>query len=591
MATIAEALDTALKLYHTGNLDEAELRCREILEREPRQADAWHVLGLIALAKRNFTTSIDQIGRAIQLDATRPAYHHHLAEAYASLSGWPQVEACCRQALALQGDFAAAHNTLGKALDAQGKREQAIASFRAAISLAPDFAQAHFNLGSVFHALGQAGEAINCYRRAIEFDRHSATARNNLGVLLKQQGDLEQAVSNFEQATQLNPQYFRARYNLANAYASMQRPDLAEASYRRAIELAPHRFEPHNNLGTLLKIRGQFKEAMDCFDAALRCRNDSAETHRNRALLQLLLGHFAEGWPEYEWRWQVSGAEQLRFSQPRWQGQPLKGRTILLAAEQGLGDTIQFVRYARLVKERSGGSVILRSNPVLYPLLRSVSGVDGFAIPGRPAEPFDYYAPLMSLPPIFGTTVATIPADVPYLFAEPKRVRHWQQQLAGQSGFKVGVAWHGDPRFADDSDRSVPLVEFAPLARCPGVRLFSLQKGHGREQLPLVPPETLIVDLDDSLDEGTGAFVDTAAVMKNLDLVITSDTAIAHLAGALAVPAWVALPFLPDWRWLLARDDSPWYPTMRLFRQSRPGDWRAVFARITDALAMLMASR
>jgi hypothetical protein len=306
----------------------------------------------------------------------------------------------------------------------------------------------------------------------------------------------------------------------------------------------------------------------------------------------LLMGNFEQGWPEYEWR--LKGTRELaqpNFPQPTWDGSPLAGRSILLRTEQGLGDTLHFIRYAPLVKAQ-GGRVLVECTEPLLPLLSGCPGIDRLVPRSLEARvPFDVQVPLLSLPHLLGTTLATVPANVPYLFADTQLLQQWRQELRAYSGFKIGIAWQCNPKLdqqrARVAQRSIPLVEFAPLGRLVGVSLFSLQRGAGTEQLPQVTSLFPITDLGSWIDEGGSAFMATAAVMKSLELVITCDTAIAHLAGALGVPVWVALPFAVDWRWLLHRDDSPWYPTMRLFRQSEPGDWTPVFERITGEVREL----
>jgi hypothetical protein len=270
-----------------------------------------------------------------------------------------------------------------------------------------------------------------------------------------------------------------------------------------------------------------------------------------------------------------------------WEGSPLHGRTILLRAEQGLGDTLEFIRYAQLLKQQ-GATVFVECQKPLLRLLARCPGIDRLLAQGEPwPETVDVQIPLLSLPSRLGTTLATVPAPIPYLSADPDLVAHWAQQLRSDGTFKIGIVWQGSPAYRDDQSRSIPLAQFAPLARLEGVQLISLQKGRGTEQLRKVADQFSILDLGSQLDETAGPFMDTAAVMKNLDLVIACDTAIGHLAGALGVPVWVALPFVPDWRWLLHRGDSPWYPTVRLFRQSVPGDWPGVFQRMTDAVRKL----
>ena len=279
-------------------------------------------------------------------------------------------------------------------------------------------------------------------------------------------------------------------------------------------------------------------------------------------------------------------------AQARWEGQAAPGAAILISAEQGLGDTIQFVRYAALVKQRSQGQVLFHlGDRPLGQLLRGVAGIDRLISGEAAGEWCDFHVSLLSLPGIFGTTLTTIPAAVPYLSAEPQRIDRWRREVRRHEGFRVGIAWQGAPWHVSDAQRSMPLSAFEPVAECPGVRLLSLQKGRGHEQLAILARPWRIVDLGAVLDQGPDAFIDTAAAMKHLDLVITSDTAIAHLAGALGVPVWVALSKVPDWRWLLDREDSPWYPTMRLFRQTRAGDWGEVFVRMARELATLVRER
>ena len=294
-------------------------------------------------------------------------------------------------------------------------------------------------------------------------------------------------------------------------------------------------------------------------------------------------GRLDRGWPGYEWRWRERGTEPPRFNAPPWDGSPPEGRTILLYAEQGLGDTIHFVRYAPIV-QRLGGRVAVVCQRILVPLLSRCRGIDRLVPEGDPYPGLDAHAALMSLPMILKTTLADIPADVPYLEAEPERVGRWRHELEGFSEFKIGIVWQGNPQFGMDQLRSIPLPAFAPIAGVPGVRLFALQKGPGSEQLRDMGDRLGAIDLTARMDPSAGTFVEEAAALMSLDLLVTSDTAMAHLAGALGRPVWVALPFSADWRWMLDREDSPWYPTMRLFRQPAWGDWNSVFERIAAEL-------
>ncbi|MGD9720648.1 MAG: tetratricopeptide repeat protein [Pirellulales bacterium] len=622
MATITQALDAAVQHHQAGNLEEAERLYKEILYRQPRHADALHLLGLVHYARGQFPQAQQHIQQAIQIDDAQPTFHNHLAEVLRAAGQLDLAAASCRQALTLDPRAAIVHNTLGTILEAQGDTAAALAEFQQALTLQPDFAQAHYNLarnaeargdtaqalasfqqalahkpdyplalvalGLMLQQQGQQQQAADAYRRALALRPGDAQTHCNLGSALKDLGQAAEAVDSYRRALELDPQLAQAHFNLAVTLQAQGQWAPAERHYLKAIECNPDYPEALTNLGTVFKLQGRFDEALGCYDRALETHPDLAEAHRNRALLRLLLGKFAEGWAEYEWRRRVPGIERTTFPQPRWEGAAVPGKTVFIVGEQGLGDAIQFVRYAALVKERSQGRVLLHCQPRLRRLLETAAGVDAF-LANSGGEPFDYWVPLLSLPHVFGTTLETVPAAAPYLSAQPDRVRRWRHELASQPGFKVGIAWQGNPAYQADAERSVPLAHFAALAACPKVRCYSLQAQHGREQLAQAAAWG-VVDLADRFDEQEAAFVDTAAAMQCLDLVITSDTSLAHLAGALGVPVWVALPVVPDWRWLLERNDSPWYPTMRLFRQSRGGDWAEVFTRLAAELAALSSA-
>jgi Flp pilus assembly protein TadD len=505
-----------------------------------------------------------------------------LSEQALSDGNLPGAQSIFKQILQTVPDEPHAVNGLGVVAFRSGRLTEAEDHHRRAIALRPDNPTFHSNLYLVYYQQGRLAEAIACCRRALELDPNSSMLHGHLGVGLKADGQFEPAVASLRRALELNPNDVDTHYNLANALVALQRVEEAEREFRRAIELAPSDYEAHNNLGALLQMTGRFDEAMEAFDAALRCHPGSAEVIYNRALLRLLWGDYESAWADFESRFELRTARPPQFSEPRWHRQSLAERTVLLWSEQGLGDTLQMIRYAPLVKQR-GATVLVECQPVLHSLLQNAPGIDRLVDAPAGDAKFDYQIPLLSLPGALDTTVETIPDDVPYLSAEPQLVERWRQELAQVDGFKVGIVWQGNPDYLLDAQRSVPLAEFAPLAECPAVRLFSLQKQYGSEQLAESGFDRSITDLAEKLHD----FRDTAAVMMNLDLVITCDTAAAHLAGGLGVPVWVALPLAPDWRWLLERQDSPWYPTMRLFRQSRAGDWSEAFARIAKQLASL----
>jgi TPR repeat/Tetratricopeptide repeat len=467
-------------------------------------------------------------------------------------------------------------------------------------------AKAHYNLGVALFNQGRIEEAVSQYRQALHFDPDKVEAHNNLANLLQHLGRLDEAVASYHQALRCRPDCAEAFTNLGTALTVLGRLDEAIACYRQALHFQPHCAEICNNLGLALIEQGKPEDALASFDQAVRIKPSYGEPRWNRSLLWLLGGDFANGWSEYEWRWTQPNMARRSFQQPGWDGNALGGRTILLHAEQGLGDTLQFIRYVPLVQER-GGHVILECHPALLRLLAGFPGIHQLIGQGSQLPAFDVQAPLLSLPRIFHTSLATIPSNVPYLKADPTLEAYWRRKMSGvrcpmsdvknaSSGlghrtsnigrcFRIGIAWQGNPTHRYDRQRSIPARHFACLAKVPRVHVISLQKGPGTEQLPALGGSIPILDLGNHLDDKSGPFVDTAAVMMNLDLVITSDTAVAHLAGALGIPVWIALPAVPDWRWLLKREDSPWYPGTRLFRQTRCNDWEAVFESIAGELA------
>ena len=515
----------------------------------------------------------------------------------------------------------------GAVLRGRGRHVEALAEFHQAARLAPSLPEAHYNLGTVFTDLGRLVEAEASYRRALQLRPAYAEALNNLAALFMGQGRNAEALPLLQRLIEKAPTSPVAHYNLASVYGSLEQLAESEASYRRALDLKPDLPEAHGMLGNLYSALGRYEEAVASFRRLIDLRPTSpdgyynlgntfgeqgryeeavpwyrkalafapafAKAHVNLAMVLLRQGDFEGGWAEYEWRLRLPRwlSTAPAFAQPCWQGESLAGRTILLHAEQGLGDTLQFIRLAPGVKER-GGTVLLFCPAELAGLLRACAGIDRIVTASSALPAFDVQAPLLSLPAILKSTLATVPAAVPYLAADAAAVERWRRELSSYPEYKVGIIWQGNPRFSDaecrsaDRRRSIPLSQFEPVARVPGVRLFSLQKGYGTEQLAeRRGQETLaerwgVVALGDRLSD----FTDTAAVMKNLDLIISADTSPLHLAGALGMPVWAALPSAACWRWLLEREDTPWYPTMRLFRQSRPGNWANVFDRMAREL-------
>ncbi len=438
--------------------------------------------------------------------------------------------------------------------------------------------------GWQLHQAGDFAGAEQIYRQVLGANAGNAAAWCYLGIACHDQDRLDEAVAAYRRAVGLQPHFPVALNNLGNTLRLQRKLTESIACFDEALRQKPDYVNAHKNKGTALVWEGHLEQAVACYRRALEIDSNDAETRKNLGVIFLLLGRFEEGWADYEWRWRMGEMSLPKYSQPLWDGTSLDGKTILLTTEQGLGDAVHFIRYAAILKQRFDCRVIAACPKRLLPLLHSCPGIDTLIGDDQSPPEFDVFAPLLNVPGILGDNLETLPGDVPYLSADPKLVAHWKQYLEPYGGCKIGIAWQGNPKHQADRMRSVPLEAFFPLSKLKGIQWFSLQKGAGQEQLDTVAGRLDVVPLGHRLDEGVGAFMDTAALLQNLDLLITSDTAIAHVAGALGVPTWVALAYVPDWRWLLERDDSPWYPTLRLFRQREVGDWADVFRRITEAL-------
>lgn len=432
------------------------------------------------------------------------------------------------------------------------------------------------------HQAGRLDAAETIYRQILEVVPAHAPALHLLGVIALQSARPQEAISLIGRALAIDSLQPGFHSNLGEAHRSLGQLSEAVGCYRQALVLAPDFSEAHNNLALALQIQGEFAAARDHFEQALRIMPDYVEAHYNLGRLLLLEGDFQRGWREYGWRMRMRGHPSQNLQAPRWAGEQDGQRRLLLYAEQGLGDTLQFVRYLPLVRA-CVLNVTTAVPRALLPILTS-SGFTDLIAQNEPLPVVDWQCSLASLPQAFETRVDTIPATTPYLYADPRLIEKWRARLSAVEGLKVGIAWQGNPAFYSDRFRSIALAEFAPLAKIPGVRLIRLQQQGVGEAMSAEGDRVQMISWDEEIDGVGNEFMDTAAIMASLDLVITSDTSIAHLAGALDVPVWVALSLAPDWRWLLERDDSPWYPTMRLFRQTRLADWSDVFKRMAQEL-------
>jgi tetratricopeptide (TPR) repeat protein len=607
-ASIPGWFSGALAYQRAGRTAEAERTCRQILSIDPGHAQTLHLLGLIEHECGRSDDAIQRIRIAIARNGRDPAFHHNLGNILRAQNRPAEALTCYEHAIALapgsvdtlynlgnichdlgrteraiafferalrlRPDAVELHNNLGTALQSVGRLDEAIACYRRALALRPDTVQTLDNLAGALQARGQLDEAQACYERALALRPKRVESHIGLGVVLRAQGRLEKAVGRYQRALALAPQHPEAHNNLGVALVDLGRLDEAITHHERALAVQPAGAEMHYNLGSALQRQGRYAEALACYGRALALKPDYARAHLNRSLVLLLTGKLDEGWPEYEWRFAVNGYHR-KFDRPLWSGKPLLGQSILVHAEQGFGDTLQFIRFVPAIAER-GASVVLEVPASLVRLARTVAGASQVVAAGDPLPAFDFHCPLLSLPRVFKTNLATIPNAVPYLSVPPETSAVWAERLATAPGLRVGIAWAGTTQGAIDLQLLQPVWEIT------GISWFSLQVGAESRGL-LSLDGVKIVDLAPWLAD----FTETAAAIRHLDLVISVDTSVAHLAGAFGRQVWVLLPHVPDWRWLLDRDDNPWYPTARLFRRRNAGDWPGMAHEVAAALAQI----
>lgn len=531
-------------------------------------------------------TSINPPGESVQAipnelsisQALQVAIQHHQA------GQLPQAETLYREVIALDPENVDANHLLGVIAYQSGKNDVAVQLMQKALQANPDHAEAHNNLGLVYQALSQLEAAIASHRKAIALNPGFPQAHYNLGNALKITGHTNEAIVSYREAIFLNSNYANAYTNLGVSLVKLGRLDEAIASQQQAISINLDFVEAWRNLGNVLRDSGQPNEAEAAFTKALALVPDDPDTIFSWSLLDLQKGDFEEGWQKYETRFQAKkfAGDYPEMPVPRWQGQSLNGKNLFVWAEQGLGDAIQFIRYLENLKEENA-QIWLCCQQALHGLFQSITYIDRFVESGE-VTVADYHIPLMSLPVACKTTLESIPQYVPYVFPDEEIVEQWRERLQGDDGFRIGLSWAGNPDNDYDVFRSAQLKEFSTLMSMPGVSIYSLQKGHGSDQVKGLAEGMKIIDT--TVDQTD--LMATAGLIANLDLVISVDTAIVHLVGAMGKPVWLCLSANPDWRWLLAREDSPWYPTMRLYRQEQHGEWGSVINDIeTDLHKMI----
>ena len=609
-------LAEAYALHQAGRLAEAEQAYNQILATQPDHFDSLHLLGIVFHQRGDHAQALRHIDRALKINPNNiPALNNRgialrelkrFEEALASydraLELWPgyadallgrgsalkelkrfeEALASYDRALTLRPGLAEAHANRGNVLHALKRFEEALASYDRALALRPDLAEAHANRGSALHALERFEEALASHDRALALRPDNAEARYNRGNALHALKRFDEALADYERALALRPDYVEVLANRGITLHELKRFEAALESQDRALAVRPDYAEAFVNRGVTLHELKRFEEALASYDRALALRPDFAQAHYNEAVCRMLTGDFDRGWQKLEWGWDTEQLKNLKreFSQPLWLGSDeIAGKTILLHGVHGFGDTIQFCRYVPHVAER-GARVILEIQEPLRALMGTLPGAAQIVSRGEPLPDFDLHCPLLSLPLAFGTRPATIPAQTPYLRALPQAVMDWNARLGPRQRPRIGLAWSGRPEHNNDRNRSMRLSALlSPLAGFEATYV-SLQREVRADDAPVLQGRSDILHFGEDLT----SYADTAALIANLDLVISVDTSVAHLAGALAKPVWILLPFIPDWRWLLDREDSPWYPTARLFRQDETRGWDSVMARVHAAL-------
>jgi tetratricopeptide (TPR) repeat protein len=545
-----EDIANAVNALNTGDLVQAESICQRIIEKCPQHVQALHILGIIFNAKGNHENACEYLKRARKLQPDNYIILLNL--------GYMQMQL--------------------------GRLEDAEASFRTVVRIKPDETSAYISLGNVLKRLGKYEESIACHEHAVLLNPLSAEERSNLASAYLSWNKREAAIAEYLKAVAMQPDSAELHFNLGTAFQKAERYEDACVSFRLALKLNPDHVRAIMNMGTSLRSLGALDEAIDCLRRATEIAPDYADAQWNLALTLLMAGDYTSGWKAYEWRLKIPDIPIRKLPHEYWDGSVRPGKTLLLYTEQGIGDAIQFIRYAGMARARVG-RIILQCHTSLVRLLSDVDGVDQVLSDGEPVLKCDLCLPLLSLPRVLGATLEDIPNKIPYLKADDRLTEQWRSKM-DPLRYKIGVAWAGNPKHLDDHNRSCNLTAFAHLMKLPGVIFYSLQKENPDMRSMNVPEGISLIDKTNELTD----FADTAALIVNLDLIITVDTSVAHLAGALGRPVWTLLPFAPDWRWMLNRNNTPWYPTMRLFRQKNFGDWDSVFVNVEKALRKTLES-
>ncbi|HZR60887.1 MAG TPA: tetratricopeptide repeat protein [Xanthobacteraceae bacterium] len=580
---IASWLVEAFTSHQAGRLADAERLYKQILAAQPDHSDSLYLLSAISYQRGDYARALGQIELALNINSGNSLLWNQRGLALQRLKRLEEAVASYDRVLALWPDHPEALCNRGAALYELKRFDAALASYDRALAARPHYAEAFCYRGSTLLKLSRSAEALASFDCALAVQPDYADAHTSRGELLMELKRFDEALASYDRALALGQDTVELHYNRGNALRELKRYDEALASFDRALALEPDSAITHSNRGVALFHLRRLDEAAVSLARALSLQPDLAAAHFAEAHYRLLTGDLPRGWEKAEWRWQVEplkSSNKRDMAQPQWSGlQEIAGKTVLLHSADGFGDAIQFCRYAPLVAAR-GARVILE---VLWPqqeLMRTLAGVTQVVAQGEPLPDFDLQCPLLSLPRAFGTALATIPAEVPYLHAAASAVESWNARLGPRCRPRIGIAWSGNPIHHNDHNRSIGLRAFLPLLAGVDAAFVSLQREVRAADAALLRERSDILHFGKELKD----YADTAALIANLDLVVSVDTSVAHLAGALAKPVWILLPDMPDWRWLLNRDDNPWYPTARLFRQDETRTWDGVVARAAVAL-------
>ena len=580
-----EVVNQLVNLYNQRKMATVIEQTGAVIEQYPEEAILWNILGASKFQTRELEGAVGAYKKSISLNPNNADVYNNLGVALRDCGKFDEAVEAYRKSISLRPDYAEAYNNMGVALKDQNKLEEAIEAYNKSISLKPNYAEAYNNMGVALNKQGDLERAMDFYKKCISLQPVHAKGHFNMGNALRDQLKLDEAIEYYNKSILLKPNYYEAYNNMGVALKDQDKLEEAIEAFKKCISLKPKYAEAFNSLGICFQRQDKLDEAIEAYNACILLKPDYASAYYNSSFIYSLKGDLRKGLELYEWRLKK---KDIKVRLPRnhliWDGiESIKGKKFFVYEEQGLGDVIQFCRYLLLLKKK-GAEVTFRVKKKMHAMLQTMDRNIILVENDPDDKEIDFEAPLMSLPYLFSTNLNTIPSSKSYLFANHDKVTSWKKRLT-KTTFKIGVCWQG-AILQSEVGRSFPLSLFEDISKLPNIELISLHKGEGEKQIKNI--NFGLTTFGNDFDAGKNSFEDTAAVMINCDLIISCDTSIAHLAGALGCPIWVALKKIPEWRWMLDRNDSPWYPNMRLYRQKDLGDWDHVFKIMKKDLVRLI---